>query len=119
MHSDETAAIGSLMIATSLYLGSHFFNRHIDQRFTTTRRPDGLTAMWVVLGTIYTLIGAALLVALWAHRLPEQVALLASAVLGLHLAAFAVSGLPMLIGDINRTSAQRISREAQRRLHRK
>lgn len=116
MDSDEIAIAGSALLAASLYVVSHYFNRHIDHRHIVARRADGITALWVVIGTGYTLFGAAVGVVLWTHRLPNNAIPLALAILAIHLATFVCSGLPMFVGDMMRRTAQRIAREARREL---
>jgi hypothetical protein len=87
---------------------SIWFNGRIDQAPAVERRPDGLTALWVVAGVGYSLAGATLLV--WAGwpvlaELAERFGALGGAlgVLVVMGSAFVASGLPMLWGDMRRS----------------
>jgi len=96
----------SIVILGVLWFLSMQFNRYID-----TRRElyDGETAVWVMTGTFYTLIGFGFLVMLWWHELdaiatPWQGG---TVVLGIAMSAFVASGLPMAIGDAVRAHKRR------------
>lgn len=96
----------SLVVLGILYFLSMQFNRYID-----TRRElfDGETAVWVIVGTAYTLVGAMFLVLLWWHELqaisaPWQAA---ATITGTVLLCFVASGIPMTIGDAVRAHNRR------------
>lgn len=84
---------------------SVWFNGRIDGT-PAMRRPDGLTAVWVVIGVTYTLAGAGVLVGVWWPVLVHvaQVGAWAAAlgVTTITAAAFAASGAPMVWGDMRR-----------------
>lgn len=76
-----------------LAAGSAQYNRWIDR---TQETEPGATALRVAAGTGYTLLGAALLVALWwGWREAVRFALVAGG-------CFVVAGAPMIAGDVER-----------------
>lgn len=89
------------IIIAGLALASYLFNRHIDNAPATDELPDGQTAWWVVLGTIYTLAGTMVILEAWfGWDLMLRVA-------GTVFACFVASGIPMVLGDMHRTSQRR------------
>jgi hypothetical protein len=95
---------------------SVWFNGRIDG--TPVRgRPDGLTAVWVVIGVSYTLAGAWVLVGVWwpvVALLAERLGVWAAAagVTAVTVAAFAASGAPMVWGEMHRSHGLRTVGEA-------
>ncbi len=114
---NEITAIISVATLIALPTTSYFFNQWINRRHESGEggTVDGETANWVAIGTGYTIVGFVILVALWAHRLPRDWTLGPAAGLIL-LVCFVVSGLPMWIGDRNRSHAIRVSRVARQKL---
>lgn len=104
------------MVYGTLVGVSVWFNGRIDG-VPVQGRPDGVTALWVMVGVGYTLAGSTVLVWLgW-----PVVALLAElfgglggslAVLVVLVSAFVASGLPMLWGDMRRSHGVRTVSEA-------
>ena len=101
----------SIVVVGVLYFLSMQFNRYID-----TRRElyDGETAVWVMFGSFYTLVGIAFMVLIWWHELrmihtPWQGAAM---VFGIMLVCFIASGLSMAIGDAVRAHKRRQERDA-------
>ena len=113
MNPDVIAGIGSLVVLSALIITSHYFNRWVDRRHADGERSDGETARWVAYGCTYSLFGGALLMALWAHRMPTDW-LVGPWSFGVFLLAFVASGLPMWLGDTGRSHAQRLLRQARR-----
>ncbi len=113
-----TAVTGAVMVYGGLVGVSVWFNGRIDG-VPVQGRPDGVTALWVMVGVGYTLAGSTVLVWLgW-----PVVALLAGlfgglggslAVLVVLVSAFVASGLPMLWGDMRRSHGVRTVSEAIR-----
>lgn len=93
------------LIAAGLATASILLNRHIDGR-PAAERSDGQTARWVIGGVLYTCIGAALMQWAWLPHLPTDWRIV-PATFALLMAAFAASGLPMYLGDINRSWSHR------------
>lgn len=91
----------TVIIIAALAIVSYLFNRHIDNSPSIEELPDGQTAWWVVLGTIYTLAGALGILEAWFGWS------LALRVVGTVLACFIASGIPMVLGDTYRTSRRR------------
>lgn len=94
MRTGVKVAASSFVLA-ALASGSVGFNRWIDQHEETE---PGATALRVVAGTGYTLAGIVAIVAVWRG---VQDALRCAAIL---LATFTATGLPMIVGDVNRDS---------------
>lgn len=113
MDSDVIAGVGSLVVLSVLIITSHYFNRWVDLRHADGERSDGETARWVAYGCTYSLLGGALLMGLWAHRMPHDW-LVGPWSFGVFLLALVASGLPMIFGDVNRSHAQRLLRQARR-----
>lgn len=112
---NEATIIISITTLVALFITSYFFDRWINTRHEQAEQSDGETATWVAIGSGYTIIGFVILVSLWAHRLPADWIL--GPVAGLILlVCFVASGLPMWIGDRNRSQAIRTSRAARERL---
>ena len=101
--------IYSSVILIALVGGSVAFNRYIDRR-PAKHRADGETALWVAIGSAYTLAGAVALITVWAHQLghPWTVGVFVLAALS---AAYLAAGLPMFLGDMRRTQAWRQTNE--------
>lgn len=116
MNPDVIAGTGSTVVLISLYTASHFFNRWVDQRHIDGERSDGEVARWVVFGCTYSLVGGAALMALWSHRMPTDW-LVGLWSFGVFLLALGASGLPMIFGDVNRSHAQRLLRQARKDWH--
>ena len=94
----------------ALLAGSWRFNRYVDSR-PPSRRADGETALWVIIGCAYVVVGAAILIGAWAPWLPGDWRLgLAAGCLT--FLAFAAGGLPMALGDHRRSAADRRTVEA-------
>lgn len=91
----------TVIIIAALAIVSYLFNRHIDNSPSIEELPDGQTAWWVVLGTIYTLAGALGILEAW---FGWGMALRA---VGTVFACFIASGIPMVLGDTYRTSRRR------------
>lgn len=115
--NDPARIIATAVILSSLTVASVYFNKYIDRTHQTNgqHRPDGITALWVAGGVVYTLIPASVLVGIWADRMPEGW-LMAVPVGILHLLAFFASGAPMLRGDMNRSAVIRTLRHARKTL---
>jgi hypothetical protein len=95
---------------------SMWFNGRIDGT-PHHGRPDGLTAVWVVMGTAYTLAGAGVLVGVWWPVLVHvgEAGGVWAAALGVTVvtgAAFGASGAPMVWGDMRRAHGLRTVQEA-------
>lgn len=97
----EQKWIITAIIIIGLAVTSYLFNRHIDAAPPVEELPDGQTAWWVVLGTIYTLAGALTVLQTW---FGWNMALTVSGTL---FACFVASGVPMVLGDMHRTSHRR------------
>lgn len=97
------------VILIALVGGSVLFNRYIDHR-PAKHRADGETALWVAIGSAYTIGGAVALITVWAHQLghPWTVGVFVLAALA---AAYLAAGLPMFVGDMRRTQAWRQTNE--------
>lgn len=95
---------------------SVWFNRRIDGT-PQHGRPDGVTAVWVVVGVAYTLAGAGVLMGMWWPLLAHvgEAAGAWAAALGVTTvtgAAFGASGAPMVWGDMRRAWGLRTVGEA-------
>lgn len=101
----------TLLVLAALALASVQFNCYVDRRHKEKAiegdLSDGETARWVVFGVAYTCIGAAVLVGIWIDYMPITPWGLALATLGVFFAAFIASGLPMYLGDVNRSHSTR------------
>lgn len=96
----------SIVIYALLTLASIALNRHIDGREELF---DGETATWVILGTLYTIVGAAAVTMIWWHEM-DAIALPwqgGAAIFLIVLLSFSFSGLPMYIGDAKRSQKRR------------
>lgn len=113
---DEIAMGAGTATLLALSAASRYFNGWVNRRHEQADEvTDGETATWVAIGTGYTIIGAAIITSLWAHRLPHDWTL--GPVVGLILlVCFVFSGLPMWIGDRSRSHALRVARDARRKL---
>jgi hypothetical protein len=103
---DGAMAAGILI---ALVVVSVWFNGWIDA-FLDNDPLGGYNAVFTVLGVVYTLIGAGLVVGLlfgW------QIALIA---VGSVLVCFMASGVPMWLGDMRRAARQRKLHMAESRL---
>lgn len=101
-----TTHIGlSILILVALIALSVMFDRYVGRR-PVTRRADGETALWVVIGCIYAMVGAAVLLVLWGPWLGGDWRLGLWALLAMFL-AFGAAGAPMFIGDLRRSQAWR------------
>lgn len=94
MRTGVKLAASSFVLA-GLAVGSVAFNRWINRHEETE---PGATALRVAAGTGYTLAGVVAIVAVWRGALD---ALRCAAIL---LATFTATGLPMIVGDVNRDS---------------
>ena len=118
MTSPYTHALLTVIVLIVLFWVSLLFNNYIDRRHkkrddeTGDSRPqqsellyDGETAVWVMLGTTYTNIGAAALVLIWWHELRQIEAPWRGAVFvgSLIFACYIASGIPMAVGDAVRS----------------
>lgn len=103
-----TLITGATLLA--LLAGSWRFNRYVDSR-PPSRRGDGETALWVIAGCTYTVIGASVLIGAWAPWLPGDWRL-GPITCAITLSAFAAGGLPMALGDHSRSAADRRTVEA-------
>ncbi len=103
--SGDGVVLGAVVVYGALAATSVAFNRYVD-RTPLAQRPDGLTAVWVAVGVLYSLVGGTLVVALampWLLSTGHGVGWLAVTLLGIYLAAFVASGAPMLWGDLQRS----------------
>jgi hypothetical protein len=93
-----TTQIGvSILILVALSAISVMFDRYVGRR-PVTRRADGETALWVVIGCTYAMVGAAVLLALWGPWLGGDWRLGLWALLAMFV-AFGAAGAPMFFGD--------------------
>lgn len=95
-------ALLSFLVIVALFWVSMLFNNYIDHR---REMYDGETAVWVILGTTYTNVGATALVLIWWHELHQisQPWRGAVAVGALIFAAYICAGTPMAVGDAVRS----------------
>ena len=93
---DNWRIFGALSVYIGLFTASLLYDRLVHW-LEVNRHADGRTAYLVVFGVAYTLLGLGIVDAL----LPSLNAGL------LALSAFALSGLPMIIGSKNRYSASK------------
>ena len=95
-------ALLSFLVIVALFWVSMLFNNYIDHR---REMYDGETAVWVILGTTYTNVGATALVLIWWHELHQigQPWRGAVAVGALIFACYIASGIPMAVGDAVRS----------------
>lgn len=103
----------SLVVLGMLYFLSLQFNRYIDSRQDLF---DGETAVWVMIGTFYTLVGYGFLVLLWWHEMACLPSAWQGAVtmFGLILLSFVASGIPMAVGDARRAHQRRMEAQGER-----
>lgn len=101
--SGDATLLGAVLVYVLLLGSSIAFNDYIDSR-PPAERPDGVTAMWVAVGTIYTLVGATVLCwLLWPWLAALSGVIAALVLLAINLSAFVAAGLPMLLGDARRS----------------
>lgn len=105
-----TQALTTIAILAVLSLGSWRFNRYVSSR-PIAARADGETALWVVFGCSYIILGAVVLIATWAPWLPHDW-LLGPVVGAILFGAFCAGGLPMALGDHRRSASERRTAEA-------
>lgn len=98
------------VVLASLLLGSWRFNMYVSGRPVAVRA-DGETALWVVFGCSYVILGAVILIATWAPWLPHDW-LLGPVVGAILFVAFFAGGLPMALGDHRRSASERRTAEA-------
>lgn len=105
-----TPLLITIAVAAILMAGSWRFNRYVDGR-PLSARADGETALWVVFGCSYVVVGAAVLIGAWAPWLPHdwRLGLAAGAII---FAAFFAGGMPMALGDHKRSASDRRTSEA-------
>lgn len=108
-----TSTLVTLTVLAALVAASWRFNRYVDSR-PIRRRADGETALWVIFGCAYVVLGASVLVGAWAAWLPHDWRL-GPAVGAIAFLAFAAGGLPMALGDHRRSAADRRTEEALER----
>lgn len=109
--STDAVILGAILVYAALFGVSKTFNSYIDGQ-PAGHRPDGVTALWVVFGVVYTLLGGTVLVWLtfgWMLVLATQFgAAAASALAGLlYVSAFVASGTPMIWADAHRSYRER------------
>lgn len=107
MDENLTLLSGSAAILIALTTISYLYDRSITQSPRPKMAPNGITAIRVVVGVLYTLIGGGMAVSLWASLLPAGW-LLGPVVAAIMLVCFIASGLPMVIGDMKRTRGDEI-----------
>lgn len=93
----------TILILMALYAASSMFDQYIDGRDLGSLY-DGETAVWVALGCLYTVIGFGLIFGVWFGWQHAVVAV------GLMLACFVASGLPMYMGDASRSRRNRMEK---------
>lgn len=101
--STDATLVAAVLVYVLLAGMSMAFNGYIDRQ-PQSQRPDGMTAAWVAVGVLYTLVGATGLAWLlwpWLALLEGVVAALV--LLALYVSAFVAAGLPMLVGDASRS----------------
>jgi hypothetical protein len=101
-----TTQIGvSILILVALSAISVMFDRYVGRR-PVTRRADGETALWVIVGCTYAMVGVAMLLALWGPWLGSDWRLGLWALLAMFV-AFGAAGAPMFFGDLRRSQGWR------------
>lgn len=103
----------SIAILGAVLATSWRFNRYVDGR-PMTARADGETALWVIFGCTYVVLAASVLVGVWAPWLPSDWRL-GLVVGGINFAAFVAGGIPMALGDHQRSATDRRTNEALER----
>jgi hypothetical protein len=105
-----TPVLITIATLAALAAASWQFNRYVDSR-PVAARADGETALWVIFGCAYVVLGAAIVTSAWAAWLPTDWRL-GLATGGITLGAFVAGGLPMALGDHKRSASDRRTTEA-------
>lgn len=117
--SGDATLVAAVLVYVLLVGASMGFNGYIDRQ-PHSQRPDGMTAAWVAIGVLYSLVGATGLTwLLWPWLATLDGVAAALVLLAVNVSAFVAAGLPMLVGDASRSQRVRHTQgaiEAARRV---
>ena len=95
--STDATLVAAVLVYVLLAGMSMAFNGYIDRQ-PLSQRPDGMTAAWVAVGVLYTLVWL-----LWPWLALLEGVVAALVLLAVYVSAFVAAGLPMLVGDASRS----------------